>query len=264
MNNDHAHKKEISACRLCCTRIENFSVTIGGTEILKDVSLHIHCGEITSLIGPNGAGKTTLLKAILGEIRHTGELKFLDAKGFHSGSPIIGYVPQSLAFDGSSPASVLDVFAACRGKMPVWLSHTRKIRNMAEEALRKVKADYLIDRRIGALSGGELQRFLLALALEPLPDILLLDEPVSGIDRNGLELFFDIVSALRDDYDMTIILVSHDLPLVARYSDRVVMLNRTVITSGTPQEVFSHPEAIKIFGSLKIGDISENGGGGQG
>ena len=119
---------------------------------------------------------------------------------------------------------------------------------MALEGLSKVKAEHLIDRRFGALSGGELQRVLLALALDPVPNLLLLDEPGAGIDQGGLELFYNTVSELRQNYDMSIILVSHDLNLVAKYADRVILLNKTVISSGTPKQVFGDERTLKYFG----------------
>ena len=237
-----------NCCGLCCTKVENFGVTIGKNKILENVNLHIHCGELTAMIGPNGAGKSTLLKAILGEIKHTGELQFMDAKGLHSGNPLIGYVPQHLSFDPGAPASVLDVFVACRTKIPAWLMVPKSVKDRVYESLARVKAEHLINRSLGALSGGELQRVLLALALEPVPDLLLLDEPVSGIDQNGLELFYNTVSELREKYDLSIILISHDLDLVARHADRVVLLNRTVLMSGTPQEVFNDERTVKLFG----------------
>jgi zinc transport system ATP-binding protein len=118
----HNCGKDENACqRLCCTKIENFNVTIGKTQILKNVNIHIHCGELTALIGANGAGKSTLLKAILGEVAHTGNLRYFDAKGARSGHPCIGYVPQYLNFDLSTPTSVLDIFMASLTNVPSWL-----------------------------------------------------------------------------------------------------------------------------------------------
>lgn len=251
MSGNNRHDKtrcEGSCCGLCCTRIDGIGVAIGKKKILDNVDLHIHCGELTAIIGPNGAGKSTLLKAILGEVRHTGQLKFLDAKGIHGDTPLIGYVPQQLSFDLSTPTSVLDVFMACRSKFPAWLGISKKIREQVYESLLRVKAEHLLDRRLGALSGGELQRVLLALALDPVPDLLLLDEPVSGIDQSGLELFYSTVSEIRQKYDLSIILVSHDLDLVYRFADRVVLLDGTVITTGTPREVFSDERTIQLFG----------------
>ena len=233
---------------LCCTKIEKISVIVGKNTILKDVSMHIHCGELTALIGPNGAGKSTLLKALLGEIKHTGDLKFLDAKGVRTGHPNIGYVPQNLNVDVSSPTSVLDLFMACRYSFPVWLHTPKRIVKKVEESLGRVEVAHLLKRRLGALSGGELQRVLLALALDPVPDLLLLDEPVSGIDQNGMELFYKTVAEIRENYDLSIILVSHDLDIVNRYADRVVLLNGSVLCSGSPSEVYSNENFFKTFG----------------
>ena len=249
-----------SFCGLCCTKVEHFGVTIGGNPILRDVNLHIHCGELTAIIGPNGAGKSTLLKAMLGEIPHTGNLSYLDEKGLHTSAPVFGYVPQQLHFDKSTPASVLDLFAACRTRLPAWLATPYGVRKEAIHSLKKVKAEHLIHRRLGALSGGELQRVLLALALTPVPDILLLDEPVSGIDQNGLEVFYDTVSRLRKEYDLSIILISHDFDLVSKYADRVVLLNGTVLASGTPEEVFASSKTIRLFGKWQGGRRSEERG----
>jgi zinc transport system ATP-binding protein len=234
---------------LCCTRVEGFGVTLGQYDVLKNVNLHIHCGELTAIIGRNGAGKSTLLRAILGEVPHSGELAFLDEKNKHTGRPLIGYVPQRLDFDAGSPTSVYDLFAAALSRKAVWFFHSRKVRYAVLRALERVDAGRLIDRRLGALSGGELQKVLLALALYPTPDLLLLDEPVSGVDHHGLQLFYQTVSELRHNYDLSIILISHDFGLVAEYADRVVLLNDgTVECAGTPEEVFGNPKVKEIFG----------------
>lgn len=232
----------------CCTKIENFSVTLGNNQILKDVNLHIHCGELTSIIGPNGAGKSTLLKALLGEIKHEGSLKFMAENNIRLNQPVIGYIPQYLTFDSNTPISVLDLFVACKTFYPTWFKASKKLRNEVLENLTRVKVPYLIDRKLGALSGGELQRVLLALALDPMPNILLLDEPVSGVDQNGLELFYEILMDIKRNYDLSIILVSHDLDLVAKYSDRVALMNGTIVCSGTPSQVFNNPATKKLFG----------------
>ena len=246
---DDAQQCHSDSCGLCCTKIEGFGVIRGQFEILKNVNLHIHCGDLTAIIGPNGAGKSTLLKAILGEIPHSGELHFLDEKNNHTGRPLIGYVPQKLDFDNSSPVSVYDLFASALSNKAVWYFHSKRTHALVRQSLARVQAEHLIDRRIGALSGGELQRVLLALALDPVPDLLLLDEPVSGIDHNGLLMFYKTVSDLRRNYDLSIILVSHDLNLVAQYADRVVFLNnKTVESCGTPQEVFGDSKVVELFG----------------
>ena len=118
---------------------------------------------------------------------------------------------------------------------------------MAIEALKRVDADDLIDKRLGQLSGGELQRVLLSVALTPMPDILLLDEPVSGVDNKGMNIFYKTVSSLREKYDLTIILVSHDFESVKKYANRVVLLNKTVKMIGKPKEVFESKDFETMF-----------------
>ena len=246
----HRASSSEDCAKLCCTRIEDFGVKVGRLTIFDHVNIHVNCGQLTALIGPNGAGKSTLLKAILGEVPHTGKLKYMDAKGKRTGHPLIGYVPQYLRFDVSAPTSVMDIFMACLSRKPVWLWPGKSLRGRVERNLQRVRAAHLMDRRLGALSGGELQRVLLALALDPMPDLLLLDEPVSGVDQNGLELFYEIVAELREKEDMAIILISHDLNMVARHADQVVLMDKGVISVGTPEEVFGDSRTQKIFGML--------------
>ena len=130
--------------------------------------------------------------------------------------------------------------------MAVWYS--RRLRRAALESLRYVEAEHLIDRRLGQLSGGELQRVLLALSLTPVPNLLLLDEPVSGIDAAGRELFYRTVSDLRRRLDLSILMVSHDLAGVTEVSDRLVFLNRRIVCLGRPAEVVAHRELRRTFG----------------
>ena len=237
-----------SCDRVCCTKIENFGVNIGGRQIFSDVNIHIHCGELTAIIGPNGAGKSTLLKAILGQIPHSGKLKYVDAKDERTGKPVFGYVPQQLVFDKNSPVCVKDIFAAALSRLPAWLGRTEKTKAETERLLGRVKAEHLLERRLGALSGGELQRVLLALALNPLPDLLLLDEPVSGVDQMGLDIFYEMVSELRDTEDMAVILISHDLQTVKKYADKVVVLRDGKAVSGETEEIFANASVRSLFG----------------
>ena len=245
------HKGAAEGCaHFCCTKIEDFGVSFGTFEVFSHVNLHFHCGEMTAIIGPNGAGKSTLLRAIVGETSHTGSLRFVDADDRHTGHPVIGYVPQYLRLDLSAPTTVLDLFMACQTKRPVWLFPARGCRERARAGLARVRAEHLIDRRLGALSGGELQRVLLALALDPLPNLLLLDEPVSGVDQNGLALFYDILGQLRAQEDLAILLISHDLGMVARHADKVVLMDHGIAAAGTPMEVFADPQMERLFGIL--------------
>lgn len=236
-------------CGECCTRIENMEVTLNRQPILQDITLHLHCGELTTLVGPNGAGKSMLLKAILGEVPHGGAIHFIPVAGHgRPDAPVIGYLPQQLDFDRDSPVNVHDLFAAAVSRCPVALWYSRRTRKAALESLRSVEAEHLIDRRLGQLSGGELQRVLLALSLTPVPNLLLLDEPVSGIDLAGRELFYRIVSDLRRRFDLSILMVSHDLAGVTAVSDRIVFLNRRIVCLGRPSEVIANPELRRTFG----------------
>ena len=238
------------ACGLHCTKINNISVKIGKDVILKDVNIHIHCGELTVIIGRNGAGKTTLLKAILGEVEHTGNIIFVDQKDNITKKIKIGFVPQSINVEKHMPTTVYDFFASCITHIPVFLRKDKKIYNEIKEQLKIFGAEELIDKSIGDLSGGELQRVLIAIATKPVPNLLILDEPVSGIDRNGIKEFYNIISKLKSEYDMSIILVSHDLDLARKYADKVILLDKEVIKEGAPEDVFNSLEFKNRFGEL--------------
>lgn len=234
-------------CEHCCTRIENLNVRFGAVPILKDVNLHVNCGELIAVVGPNGAGKTTLLRAMLGEIPYSGSINF-QVKGEPHRKPRIGYVPQKLNYDLDSPITVLDLIASAISSDPIWLGVKPSLRKKIKVSLAGVSAEHLLNKRIGELSGGELQRVLLAMAMTPEPDLLLLDEPMSGVDAKGLLLFYKIAGSLRKERDVTILLVTHDLMGVAPHADRMVLLNNSVIASGRPQEVLSDERLIKTLG----------------
>ncbi|HOY68431.1 MAG TPA: metal ABC transporter ATP-binding protein, partial [Candidatus Ozemobacteraceae bacterium] len=208
-------------------RLAHVSVTIGQTAILEHVDASIMRGHITALIGPNGAGKTTLLQAILGLRPYSGTIEFLSPEG-KPHRPRIGYVPQSLTIDRQAAVTVLEFFAFEFQRRPVWLGITRKARENAEAALERLEAVRLIDRPLGRLSGGELQRVLLALALHRDPEILFLDEPVSGVDVAGGHLFCDVLESLSTRQNRTIVMVSHDLSVVSQLASHVLCLNRTI------------------------------------
>ena len=236
------------ACGLHCLRINHLSVRAGNTDLIRDVNLHIHCGELTTVIGRNGAGKSTLLKAILGELPYTGEIVFRDREN--------GKIQKlTLNIDRNSPASVYDLFASYLTNKPVFFYQNKKLKKKLVDQLDIFQAGRLIDQRVGSLSGGELQRVMLSIATMPKPDLLILDEPVSGIDKNGLRSFYQTVTNLKNEYDMAVLLVSHDLEFVARYADQVVLLDQTVLCRGTAKEVFHSPQFRETFGSLSFEEI---------
>ena len=236
-----------SGCdRSCCLKVAHLGVSMGDQVILEDVNFHLHCGEITALIGPNGAGKSTLFRTILGQLPHSGEIDFQRAGGKHT-RPLIGYVPQSPSFDRGDPVSVLDLFIASIADWPVFLPTPKKLRERVLRCLSRVHAEPLVDKRIGSLSGGELQRVLLAMALEPVPHILILDEPLSGVDIEGERQLLDMLDEVRQQYDLSILLSTHDFATLEEYADKVILLQSSVLKSGPPREVLSSPEFRDVF-----------------
>lgn len=230
----------------CCLRIQDLSVKIAGDAVLRDVDLHVHCGEMVALIGPNGAGKSTLMKAILGQRDYEGVISF-SVPGQRTRKAKIGYVPQSPSFDPGDPMTVADLFACCMSKRPAFLGLSKSMREKVLISLERVRGEDLIDKRVGTLSGGELQRVLLALALEPVPNILLLDEPLSGVDVEGMETLMEMLDEIRQSYDLSILMTTHDFAMLPRYADQVVLINHTVACQGTPMEVLGSEAFRTVF-----------------
>ena len=228
--------------------IDKLNVRAGATTILENVSLSIACGALTVIIGKNGAGKSTLIKSILGEVPYEGLIEFRDLKDNTIGNLKVGYVPQHLNLEKNAPVSVYDLVAAYTTHVPVFLHKSKKLYEEIKERLQVFDGASLIDKQVGDLSGGELQRVLLTIACTPVPNLLILDEPVSGIDRNGRKLFYKILNDLKQQYDLSIILVSHDLELTAEYADSVVLLDRTVLKEGEAKEVMGSDEFKEVFG----------------
>ena len=199
-----------------------------------------------ALIGPNGAGKSSLFRTILGQIPHTGTIEFQRAGGDHT-RPLIGYVPQSPVFDRGDPVSVYDFFASAISRCPVFLPAPKKLRARVAACLARVHGEALLDKRMGALSGGELQRVLLALALEPVPHILVLDEPLSGVDIDGERQLMDMLDEVRTTFDLSILLSTHDFATLGQFADKVILLKNEVLRVGPPDEVLSSPEFQAVF-----------------
>ena len=227
--------------------IESVSVNYGALRALRKSSLTARRGAITALIGLNGAGKTTLLKALMGIVPHEGEIAHLRADGKPLRQVRVGYVPQWLDMDADTPMSVCDLVTAATGRFPVWLGATKATRARARRVLAATECEGLLERRLGALSGGELQRVLLALALEPMPNILILDEPLSGVDVEGMTLLMDMLDEIRKKFDLSILMTTHDFSMLERYCDQVVLLQGKILRRGTPLDVLSSDEFAKAF-----------------
>ena len=255
------HGKLAAGCAdSCCLKLDGLSVQLQGERILQDVSFHLHCGEIAALIGPNGAGKSSLFRCILGQMAYQGKITFSPARGpaIPLSAPLIGYVPQAPSFDRGDPVSVLDFFTAATSRWPVFLPIPPKYRERAARCLERVHGGDLLDRPLGGLSGGQLQRVLLAMALEPIPHILILDEPLSGVDIEGEHQLLEMLDELRTQYDLSILFSTHDFATLGQFADKVILLNQSVLKIGTPDEVLAAPEFYQTF-HLRMGH--ERGGG---
>lgn len=203
-----------------------------GNTILEGVSLQVHRGEIVTLIGPNGAGKTSLVRIVLGLLNAD--------RGAVQRQPKlrIGYMPQKLQVDATLPLTVERFLLLAPGVTKA----------QAFSALTDVGAVQLAKRPLQQVSGGEMQRVLLARALLRQPDLLVLDEPVQGVDVNGQIELYQLITQLRDRYGCGVLMVSHDLHLVMATTNTVVCLNRHVCCSGGPEQVSTDPAFIALFG----------------
>ncbi|SFQ40420.1 zinc transport system ATP-binding protein [Geopseudomonas sagittaria] len=214
-------------------RLDGVGVSFAGNPVLQDVQLALKPGEIVTLIGPNGAGKTTLVRVVLGLLApHRGEVWRRDKLR-------IGYMPQKLHVEPTLPLSVLRFLRLVPG--------VDRARALA--ALGEVGAAQVIDSPLQRISGGELQRVLLARALLRQPELLVLDEPVQGVDVTGQADLYRLIGRLRKRYGCGVLMVSHDLHLVMSATDRVICLNRHVCCSGHPDQVSSDPAFRELFGN---------------
>ncbi len=220
--------------------IRDVSVRLGRLDILVDLQAQVPKGGQTVIIGPNGGGKTTLIRGLLGEIPCRGEFIF------NPSTPRLGYVPQRLDFDRHLPLTVMEFLALGLTERPLWLGRTRFSTERSLELLREVRAEHLQTRRLGELSGGELQRVLLASALSQNPELLILDEPATGVDVYGEQLLCELLEGFKGRF--SILMVSHDLPTARAHADWVICLNRRVIAQGPPRAIFDSPALSATFG----------------
>lgn len=225
---------------------DNISVTLGGREILHDVNAIAPASGATVLVGPNGAGKTTLLHCLLGETPYSGKITFtLNGK---PATPAIAYVPQTLLIDSQLPLRVCEFLNIDR-KWPLWFGLSPKYKARARALLGLVDGAALLDRKLGALSGGELRRVLLALALGKNPDLLVLDEAEAGVDWKGERLFWQLLTRAREKIGFTLIMVSHNLPLCAHYATHVICIRQTALAQGAPAQTLDAKTLLRLFGA---------------
>jgi zinc transport system ATP-binding protein len=195
--------------------------------LLDQVTLRVRRGNVHVIVGPNGAGKSTLVAAVLGEIAFDGRIVLNWA-----GPGTIGYVPQSFAVDPTLPVTVADFLALTRQRRPVCLGLSAATRATVARLLDRVGLAGLDRRPLAALSGGELRRVLLAHALDPAPELLVLDEPAAGLDESAVQTLDDVLLGLKRSGETTVLMVSHDLEQVRRVADRVTVLDRRIVAEG--------------------------------
>jgi zinc transport system ATP-binding protein len=231
--------------------IRGLRVMLGGHMILTGVTADIARGRITGLIGLNGSGKTTLLRALVGEYPYGGEITFRCGHDHSKPNPEhVGYVPQRLTLDARLPLTVRDLFALALSRRPLFLGIPRWVSARATELLDRVGLPDILDNPVDGLSGGQLQRVLLALALEPSPELLLLDEPASGIDFKDQKKFYDLISRFNRETGLTVVLVSHDLNMVNAHADHILCLkNGAIQCQGPPDEILTPMNLSLTFGA---------------
>lgn len=224
-------------------QLNNVAVVRDKNTILQGVSCTLNRGQITTIIGPNGAGKSTLVNVMVDLIKPT-----TGTVCYPSGKLRIGFMPQSLFIDKTMPVTV-SRFLSLAGK------HKPSYRARLE-ALTLVDMASSMGKSIHALSGGEFQRILLARAALQKPDIMVLDEPMQGVDINGQATLYSLIAKLRDTLNCAVVMVSHDLHLVMAQTDNVLCVNRHICCQGQPQKVSQHPEYLKLFGAQASANLA--------
>jgi zinc transport system ATP-binding protein len=222
-------------------RLTDVGLRLGGSQILHDINLTVDAGKIHCIIGPNGGGKTSLVRSLLGQMPHSGEIRIDWPAGRRT-----GYVPQILDFDRDLPMTIDDFMALISQDRMAVFGLIKRNRAAVDEALAMVGLSEKRRRRMGELSGGERQRALFAQALIPFPDLLVLDEPLAGVDGQGSEIISGIVKDLSRR-GVTVVWIHHDLAEVKRIADKVTCVNRTVQFSGPPDQVLTRESILEVF-----------------
>lgn len=227
--------------------VNSLTVSYGNKKVLEDISFSIDRGDFLIIIGPNGAGKTTLIKAILGTLPYSGDVKMFgkSTKKIYSFKGIAGYVPQRFEFDRTFPVTVYEIINMVIDNK-VRDSYLR--RKKVEELLEKVGMKDYINSRVGSLSGGQIQRVLIARAIANDPTIVFFDEPLAGVDIKGEESFYELINSLKEERNLTVVLVSHDVTVVNLYANKIAALNRVMVGFGRPENVLVRENIENLYG----------------
>ncbi len=217
--------------------VENLSVRFDSQEVLKDLTFFVRRGDVMAIIGPNGAGKSVLFRALLGLIPRSGNIIW--APGLR-----INYIPQKFAIDKDLPLSVKEFLGLKEHDREKVFAALKAVGYTDEHHIQH----HILSQRIGWLSGGQLQRVLVAWSIIDEPDVLLFDEPTSGIDIGGEETIYNLLKHLKDQREMTIILISHDLNIVYQHADNVICLNKSMVCYGAPSEVLDPSALANLYG----------------
>jgi zinc transport system ATP-binding protein len=225
---------------------DNVSLMLGNTSILQDVSFAIRAGAIHCIVGANGGGKTSLVRSLVGQMPHSGRISIHWRDG-----RVIGYVPQALDFDKSLPITVADFMAMTNQRRPVFLGVSRSLRTKIEAVLDRMGLHGKLKSKLGSLSGGERQRVLFAQAMIPEPALLVLDEPMTGLDLAGKEI---LEGAIRDFAKAggTVVWINHDIVQVNEIADALTYVNRKVLLNGAPRDVLAGGAAAHLFPTLAL------------
>jgi zinc transport system ATP-binding protein len=228
---------------------DGVGLALGNTEILRGVTFKVRAGSIHCIVGANGGGKTSLVRSLLGQMPHSGRIAIHWNEG-----RVVGYVPQTLDFDKSVPITVADFMGMMCQRRPVFLGISRAARSQIGAALERLGLADKLRARLGSLSGGERQRVLFAQALIPEPALLVLDEPMTGLDLSGKEIveraIVEFVKA-----GGTVLWINHDIVQVHELADSLTYVNRTVLLDGAPREVLATGAAAELFPTLTLPEV---------
>jgi ABC-type Mn2+/Zn2+ transport system ATPase subunit len=240
----------IAAARKPVLEIKDLHVSIAGHHVLRGVNMSVPAGEVVALIGPNGSGKTTLLRAILGLQRFSsGEVKLFGQEDVQAALHRIGYVPQRINLESSFILSVREFLALRARECRYWFWRKRsEIDAALDQSLEGLGIESLLDRPVAQLSGGQLQRVLIAFSLLRKPELLLLDEPTAGVDTPGERSFYELIAQIQAEHHLSVILVSHDLSMVYRHASWVYALNGVVCCEGPPDQVLNADSLKQAYG----------------